>query len=281
MLSEHRAAVLGSPIAHSLSPVLHRAAYADLGLENWRYDAIEVADLAGLRAVFAGQWAGLSLTMPLKRLVAPLLDEVSDVARDVGAVNTVTFGPRGRMGDNTDVHGIVAALAEGGVTTLSAGAGCVLGGGATAASALAALSVMGDVAPVVVARDAARAGDVLAAATRLGLTPRLVTWAEAAPLVRAAAVVVSTVPASAGAAVVELLPRVAAGVLLDVVYDPWPTPAALAWRAAGGTAIGGFVMLLHQATAQVRLMTGRDPSVEVMRVAGLAALRLTSGSAGH
>ena len=190
--------MLGSPIAHSLSPVLHRAAYAHLGLERWRYDAIEVADLAGLREVLEGQWAGLSLTMPLKRLVTPLLDQVSDLARDVGAVNTVTFGPRGRVGDNTDVQGIVAALAEGGVTTLSPGAGCILGGGATAAAALAALSVLGDRAPMVVARDPARAAQALAAAERLGSTPRLVLWPDAGPVVRAASVVVSTVPASAG-----------------------------------------------------------------------------------
>lgn len=273
--------MLGSPIAHSLSPVLHRAAYADLGLEDWHYEAIEVADVAGLRAVLAEPWAGLSLTMPLKRLVLPLLDEVSDLARDVGVVNTVTFGRRRRFGHNTDVHGIVAALAEGGVTTLSPGASCVLGGGATAASALAALSALGDPAPVVVARDLARAGDVRAAATRLGATPRLVTWGEAAPHVRAASVVVSTVPASAHVGVVALMPRVASGVLLDVVYDPWPTSAALAWRAAGGTAIGGFVLLLHQAAAQVHLMTGHDPSVEVMRSAGLEALRPASGSASQ
>ena len=272
--------MLGSPIAHSLSPVLHRAAYADLGLHDWHYEAIEVADVAGLRAALARPWAGLSLTMPLKRLVAPLLDQVSDLARDVGAVNTVTFGPRGRVGHNTDVHGIVAALAEGGVNALSAGAGCVVGGGATAAAALAALSLMGDAAPVVVVRDLAHAGEVLAAATRLGLTPRLVTWAEAAPHVRAASVVVSTVPASASQAVVELMPTVAAGLLLDVVYDPWPTSAALAWRCAGGTAVGGFVMLLHQGAAQVYLMTGQHPSVEAMRSAGLTALRLTSGSTG-
>ena len=273
--------MLGSPIAHSLSPVLHRAAYADLGLERWRYDAIEVADLAGLREVLQGQWAGLSLTMPLKRLVTPLLDQVSDLARDVGAVNTVTFGPRGRVGDNTDVQGIVAALAEGGVTTLSPGAGCILGGGATAAAALAALSVLGDRAPMVVARHPARAAQALAAAERLGSTPRLVLWPDAGPVVRAASVVVSTVPASAGAAVVGLAPTVASGVLLDVGYDPWPTPAALAWEGAGGTSVSGFAMLLHQAVAQVRLMTGRDPSVEVMRAAGLAALRQRWGSTGR
>ena len=270
MLSTGRAAVLGSPISHSLSPVLHRAAYASLGLDRWTYEAIEVRDAVGLRAVLAGDWAGLSLTMPLKRLVQPMLDVVTDLARDVGAVNTVTFTPAGRVGHNTDVEGIVRALGEGGVTAVSPGAGCVVGGGATAASAIAALGALGDRAPVVVVRGATRATDLLAAARRLGLEPRLVAWAPE-PL-STARVVVSTVPASAGPMTAGLVPPSTDAVLLDVVYDPWPTALADAWRGAGGAVVGGFAMLLHQAVAQVRLMTGGDPSVSAMRDAGLAEL---------
>ncbi len=270
MLSAGRAAVLGSPISHSLSPVLHRAAYASLGLDRWSYEAIEVRDDAGLREVLAGEWAGLSLTMPLKRLVQPMLDVVTDVARDVGAVNTVTFTPEGRVGHNTDVEGIVRALGEGGVNTVAPGAGCVVGGGATAASAVAALAALGDRTPVVVVRDAARATDLLAAARRLGSAPRLVAW-EPGPLATAD-VVVSTVPASADGSVVSLVPSGTDGVLLDVVYDPWPTALADAWLTAGGAVVGGFAMLLHQAVAQVRLMTGGDPAVDAMRAAGLAEL---------
>ncbi len=270
MLSTGRAAVLGSPIAHSLSPVLHRAAYASLGLDRWTYEAIEVRDAAGLREVLEGEWAGLSLTMPLKRLVKPILDVVDDLARDVGAVNTVTFTAQGRVGHNTDVEGIVRALGEGGVTAVAPGSGCVIGGGATAASAVAALASMGDRTPVVMVRDAARASDLLAAARRLGSAPRLVAW-QPGPL-RTADVVVSTVPASAGGSVVGLVPAGTHAVLLDVVYDPWPTAVADAWRTAGGTVVGGFAMLLHQAVAQVRLMTGGDPSVDAMRAAGLAEL---------
>ena len=270
MLSTGRAAVLGSPISHSLSPVLHRAAYASLGLDRWTYEAVEVRGAVGLREVLAGEWAGLSLTMPLKRLVQPMLDVVTDLARDVGAVNTVTFTPAGRVGHNTDVEGIVRALGEGGVTAVAPGAGCVVGGGATAASALAALAALGDRTPVVVVRDIARATDLLAAAQRLGSVPRLVAW-EPGPL-RTAEVVVSTVPTSAGDSVVGLVPVATGGVLLDVVYDPWPTALADAWLAAGGAVVGGFAMLLHQAVAQVRLMTGGDPRVDVMRAAGLAEL---------
>lgn len=270
MLSPRRAAVLGSPIAHSLSPVLHRAAYASAGLSDWTYEAIEVRDAAGLRAVMTGQWAGLSLTMPLKRLVQPMLDDITDLARAVGAVNTVTFGASGRVGHNTDVEGIVRALGEAGVSALAPGAGCILGGGATAASALAALGALGDDAPAVVVRERGRAADLLVAAGRLGVTPRLADLGEALGALGSAAVVVSTVPASGGGVVA--VPAAVRGVLLDVVYDPWPTALALAWRRAGGTAVGGFTMLLHQAVGQVRLMTGAEPSVEQMRAAGLAAL---------
>ncbi|GAB3899596.1 hypothetical protein GCM10027612_59790 [Microbispora bryophytorum subsp. camponoti] len=112
-----RAAVLGSPIAHSLSPVLHRAAYAAMGLADWRYDAIECAEdgLADLVGGCGPQWAGLSLTMPLKRAVLPLLDTVSDLAVAVGGANTVVFRDGARHGENTDVYGIVQALAEAGV----------------------------------------------------------------------------------------------------------------------------------------------------------------------
>src|SRR3954465_4946696 len=86
-----RAAVLGHPTPHSLSPSLHRAAYAALGLDDWRYDAFDVTEegLPGFVADLDGPWAGLSLTMPLKQTVIPLLDHIEPLAQVVGAVNTV------------------------------------------------------------------------------------------------------------------------------------------------------------------------------------------------
>jgi shikimate dehydrogenase len=293
-----RAAVLGRPIGHSLSPVLHRAAYASLGLD-WRFDALEVGDDAELRALLDrcdadGDWAGLCLTMPLKKLVLPLLDEVSATATATGAANTVLFsqgapgpdvgGPAAaaarphRAGDNTDVLGIVEAVHEAGVATVSHGV--VLGGGATACSALAALSRLGATRASVIVRSVQRAGDVEATGARLGLQVDLVPWADAggagpsSTVVAGAPLVVSTVPAQAADDVVRLLDEVDAtgSVLLDVAYDPWPTPVAQAWERRGGTSVGGFAMLLHQAVEQVRLMTGRTPEVEGMRDAGLAAL---------
>ena len=168
MPDPRRAAVLGSPIEHSLSPVLHTAAYAALGLAHWSYTAIE-CDEAGLPALIAscdGQWAGLSLTMPLKRAVLPLLDRTEPLAVEAGGANTVVFAGGERHGYNTDVPGMVAALAEAGVTAPPGGT--ILGAGATACAALAALRATGLTSAVVLVRDRARAGDLLAAAGRLG-----------------------------------------------------------------------------------------------------------------
>jgi shikimate dehydrogenase len=262
-----RAAVLGSPIAHSLSPVLHRAAYAELGLP-WSYDAVEVSP-AGLAAFLDGldeTWAGLSLTMPLKAAVLPLLTSVSDLARGVGAVNTVLLPQR--RGENTDVPGMVAALTAHGISRL--GSAAVLGGGATARSALAALGPLTDTPVRVFARGPEREAELRAAAARLGLDVQVRHWADAARAVEAD-LVVSTTPASAGESRAGEWPR--ACVLFDVVYDPWPTALARAASAAGATVIGGLDLLVGQAALQVELMTGRAAPVEAMRRAGEAALR--------
>jgi shikimate dehydrogenase len=281
-----RAAVLGHPVGHSLSPVLHRAAYDALGLTGWTYRALDVEE-PGLPGFLddcqqEGGWAGWSLTMPLKRAVRPLLVRESDLARDVGAVNTVLVAPDGLEGFNTDVHGIVEALRERGVTPRGDGEpplrGVVLGGGATAASAVAALADLGCTDPVVHVRSAARAGDLTEAAERLGVRPVLTAFEATAMIatVREADVVISTLPAGVGDSLVPDGVAAAAGerrpVLLDVVYDPWPTTLAAAWSAAGAPVVGGFVMLVHQAYGQVHLMTALRPPVAEMRAAGEAAL---------
>ena len=199
-------------------------------------------------------WAGLSLTMPLKQAVLPLLDEVTDLARDVAAANTVVLRDGRRSGANTDVHGIVAALREAGVTTVRRPV--VLGGGATARSALAALAELGACEPVLVVRSPPT--DTLAAAERLGVRPTLASYDPA--VLRDCDLLVSTLPAGGADA---LAPYVAdVPVLLDVVYDPWPTPLA---AACLGTVVSGAAMLLHQAAAQVELMTGRSAPIRAMR----------------
>ena len=247
--------MLGRPIAHSLSPRLHRAAYAALQLD-WTYDAVDCGedDLRGLLDGLDGSWAGLSLTMPLKQAVLPLLDEVSELARDVAAANTVLLRDGRRSGANTDVHGILAALREAGVAT--AERPVVLGGGATARSALAALAALGAREPVLVVRS--KPHETLAAAERLGVRPVLAAYDPA--VLHGCDLLVSTLPAGAA----DVLAPQVAGVpaLLDVVYDPWPTPLAAACR---GTVVSGAAMLLHQAAAQVELMTGQAAPLEVMR----------------
>jgi len=273
-----RAAVLGSPIAHSLSPVLHRAAYAAMGLHDWRYAAIECPEdgLAGLIGGFGPEWAGLSLTMPLKRVVLPLLDTVSDLALAVGGANTVVFRDGARHGENTDVHGIVQALAEAGVSAPASAV--VLGGGATAASAIAALRETGLAEVTLVVRDPGRAEETLRVAERLGTTVTVRSFDDLDP---EADLVVSTLPSGAADALAERvaarLPEKAA--LFDVVYAPWPTPLATAVEARGRAVIGGLPMLLHQAVRQVELMTGRtDVPVEAMRAAGEAELARRAAS---
>ncbi|RKS04484.1 shikimate dehydrogenase [Nocardiopsis sp. Huas11] len=274
-----RAAVLGSPVAHSLSPVLHTAAYAAMGLDDWSYGLVECDEkwLASFLDGLGPEWRGLSLTMPLKRRALDLADEVTGLAEQVGGANTLVPRGRGWAAYNTDVTGIATALTEAGV-----GAPrdvVVLGAGATAASTLAALCELGVSAPVtVLARDTGRAGEVADAARRLGHP------LEVAPLADLGAhldvdLVVSSLPSGAADRYTEHLAASRAD-LFDVVYAPWPTRAATAVAARGGRVVGGFPMLLHQAVAQVRLMTGADDvPVAAMRAAGEAELERRAAAA--
>ncbi|GAA3308068.1 shikimate dehydrogenase [Streptomyces cinereospinus] len=270
-----RAAVLGSPIVHSLSPVLHRTAYQELGLTGWTYDRFQVDEegLPGFFAQLGPEWAGLSLTMPLKRAVIPLLDSISDTAASVEAVNTVVRTEDGRyVGDNTDIPGMVAALREHGIEQADSAA--VLGAGATASSALAALARICTGEVVVYVRSAARAAEMRQWGERLEAEVRIADWADAAegldhPLV------VATTPAGATDALAAAVPERPA-TLFDVLYDPWPTTLAARWSAYGGAVVGGLDLLVHQAVLQVEQMTGRAPApLDAMRKAGEHAL------AGH
>ena len=270
--------MLGSPVRHSLSPVLHQAAYDELGLAEWTYDAYDVdaAGLAGFLEGLDGSWAGLSLTMPLKAAVLTLLDRSSGLVRAVGGANTVLLGPDGRQGENTDVPGMVAALRERGVDGV--GWACVLGAGATAAAALAALQQLGESNPTVLVRDRGRATGLEEAAARLGVRPHVEEWSSTSlDALAGADLVVSTTPAGSTDALAETLPPRLAGMLFDVVYAPWPTPLATAWRQRGADVLGGLDLLVHQAVLQVALMTGRPVDVPalvpVLRAAGERALR--------
>lgn len=264
-----RAAVLGHPIGHSLSPVLHRAAYAALGLD-WDYQAIDLteAEVGPFLAAAAQEpeWAGFSVTAPLKSAVMPALAETSGLAGRVGAVNTIVRRPDATLaGHNTDVTGIVRALEE--VAAASPGLPLgIVGAGGTAAAALAAAVQLEADPVVVVARRPVVATALL---EQVGVSGEVVAIDQAATALALPRVIV-TLPGDAAATLVPDVPQ-APGVLLDVTYHPWPTSLASAWSARGGTVISGHRMLLWQAVEQVRLMTGLTP-VPAMEAALAAAL---------
>ena len=268
------AAVIGSPIEHSLSPVIHRAAWAQLGIDGWEYHRLEqdTDSLPGFIAGLGADCAGLSVTMPCKQAVMPLLDVIDPLASAVGAVNTVVPSSGVLAGFNTDVTGIASA-----VRRACSLAGCsapssalVLGARATASSALAALGELGITSSTVAARRFGGPGSVVAAASRLGVTIEQVLWSDAEAVDRAASsadLVISTLPASAADPLAERL-RVREGqILLDVVYSPRDTALRRAFESAGGVVAEGTDMLVFQAGAQVQLMTGRSPDTGVMREA--------------
>ena len=282
-VESRRAAVLGHPISHSLSPVLHQAAYRDLGLDRqgWSYTSVDVTEAA--LAEFIGsldaEWAGLSLTMPLKEAVLPLLDEVDSDAARVRAVNTVVFEGGQRRGYNTDISGLVGILSDAGVRE---GSAAVVGAGATARSAVAALTSVGVGTLDIVARRPDAAQELVDLAAARGADATWHGWpgagdaqAFATQQAMRANVVVSTVPAAAGAV---LLPPERPGLLVDVLYDPWPTPLARAWGQLDGAVVGGLELLVRQAVEQVVLMTGRLPDIDVMRRAGQVALDARAGA---
>lgn len=269
-----RCGVLGSPIGHSLSPVLHRAAYAELGLD-WEYDAHEVREdeLAAFLEGLDETWRGLSLTMPLKRVVVPLLDELTSRAEQAQAANTVILEAGRRTGHNTDIPGAVAAIRE--RTDLPLPTAVILGGGATATSTLLALADLGCSSVRLVVRDPSRVTETLDAAARHPARPmvEVLTFREASEAAASLrpAIVVSTVPADAQG---EAALRVAASasVVFDVLYDPWPTPLAKLAAAERLVLVSGLDLLVHQAALQVELMTGAKAPLDAMRAAGVAAL---------
>jgi len=274
------AAVLGHPIAHSLSPTLHNAAYQALGLDDWHYDAIDI-EPAGLPELLTEKllkrddWMGFSVTMPLKPEIVPWLlsRDVQDIGADIaisplvtatGAANTL-FRNKSKClcAENTDVYGIIAALREvvrhGPIEEIA-----ILGAGATAASALAAAQKLGAQQIVVYTRPGSASLPTLReVATRLGVTFLERELAATASELATYDAVVSTMPKHAADSIAADLKQVG-GVLLDVVYDPRPTELQSTWSALGGAIVGGERMLLHQAARQVELMTGQPAPLKAM-----------------
>lgn len=253
-----RAAVLGSPIAHSRSPQLHLAAYRALGLTDWTYDRIECTadELPSVVSGFGPEWVGVSVTMPGKFAALRFADERTTRAELVGSANTLVRTAGGWRADNTDVDGVTGAL---GPTT---GRAAVLGSGGTAPAAVVGLAQLGVRDVTVVARSREKAAPLVSLGERLGLDVR---WVELGTPLAGVDVVVNTLPADVAARHVATVAAVP--VLLDVVYDPWPTPLAAAVAEAGGRVISGLRMLLHQAYAQVEQFTGRPAPKEAMSAA--------------
>lgn len=256
-----RLAVLGSPISHSQSPVMHRAAYDVLGLD-WSYDAVEVASgtLQDFVDTLDETWRGLSLTMPLKREVLPMLSSQDGVVDLVGAANTVLFLDGELTGFNTDVFGITRAMSEFGLSRPTRA--CLLGAGATAASALVALAQCGVKSVDVYTRSPHKAGALAILATRLGVMLSIEDFSQGGAM-DPVDLLISTLPGDT-ALVREFSEEFRlATPLLDVAYDPWPTALAEHWHVVGGRAVSGLTVLLYQALAQVRVFTTGDAQLRL------------------
>lgn len=261
-----KAAVLGSPIAHSRSPQLHLAAYRALGLP-WTYERIECTaeQLPGLVDGLGPEWVGLSVTMPGKEAALAYATERTERAELVGSANTLVRIDNGWRADCTDVDGVLGALRGGGVEALSEAV--VLGAGGTARPALLALAELGAATVTIVARDAGRAASAVDLAQRLGLTATVIGFdpAEVGAAAARSGAAVSTVPPAAAAAVAEAVST--APVVLDAIYNPWPTPLAEAVAAAGHTVVSGLDMLINQAYGQVEQFTGHPAPRAAMAAA--------------
>lgn len=241
---------------------MHLAAYRALGLTAWTYDRIECTaeQLPSLVAGLGPEWVGLSVTMPGKFAALATASERTERAALVGSANTLVHTPTGWRADNTDIDGVIGALSTALVAPRRA---AVLGSGGTAPAAVFGLAALGVVDIAVIARNKDKAAALLDVGRRLGVDIR---WIElGAEHVPDLDVAVSTLPADIAAGYAHTITGVP--VLLDAIYDPWPTPLAAAVGARGARVISGLQMLLHQAVAQVEQFTGLPAPKEVMRQA--------------
>jgi shikimate dehydrogenase len=271
MSTGRRAAVCGKPIGHSLSPVIHSAGFAAAGLLGWSYTAIECAEaeLPDLVRGLGPEWAGLSLTMPLKAVGLAIAGSASPVATATGAANTLVRRPDGSWhADNTDVAGMVRVLTDAGLAAHPTVT--VLGGGGTARAALAAAAQLGTAEVTVVARRPSVLAELSSAADALGVRLTVVGWAEAAAAFDVDAVI-STVPKGAADELAGVVPWQPGMVLFDAIYDPWPTPLAAAATVRNVRVVSGLDLLLAQALGQFEQFTGVAPAPEAAMRAALSA----------
>lgn len=274
-MTARKAAVLGFPVEHSRSPQLHLAAYRALGLDDWTYDRIACTadELPSVVSGFGPEWVGVSVTMPGKFAALRFADERTERAQLVGSANTLVRTESGWRADNTDVDGVAGALDH----RRDLRRAIVLGSGATAPAAVVALAGLGVTDITVAARNKHRAARLLELGATLGARTHFADLADTnlidtnlidtslAGQIERAEVLVSTIPSEAAALYASSFAVVP--VLLDAIYDPWPTPLAQAVANAGGQVVGGLQMLLHQAYSQVEQFTGRTAPRQQMAAA--------------
>lgn len=260
MGSPQSCAVVGSPVSHSLSPAMHRAAYRELGLP-WTYEAIDLAE--GSLADFADRldptWRGLSVTMPLKREAALLAHRRSEDVSFLAVANTLVRESDGWSAANTDVSGAMNAWLASGVSQVRSLR--FLGAGATVASLALAASRLGAERVEVLVRDRSRADAAARIMQKLGLNVSV--GDIGAPIREHVDVVVSTVPGVAIAGREVEIAHSGTSVF-DAIYDPWPTRLASSSLDLGKTVVSGLDLLAHQAVGQIELMTGETVSPQVL-----------------
>jgi shikimate dehydrogenase len=264
--------IIGWPVSHSLSPAIHNAAFAALGLD-WVYVPLPVHPLqllpalTGLRAM---GFAGANVTMPHKAAVADLVDELSDDARRLHAVNTIVADGDRLRGENTDAPGFERFLKMDAGVDPAGRATLIMGAGGAGRACALALARSGVASITVAAREPARVADVATAVDGLGIDVRAVVF-DAAAAVDADLIVNATPLGARG----ETLPVPTIGpgaVVVDLLYHPAVTPLLVQARALGATAFGGVGLLLHQAALSFEIWTGQQPPLDVMSAAALAAI---------
>lgn len=260
-------AVVGSPIEHSKSPVIHQSAYRVLGLD-WSYSAVEVTEgrLRQFLETIDDSWQGLSVTMPLKVEATKLAKSLDPTAESTGITNTLLRYQEGWRGFNTDVYGIQMALEQ--PLKQSGMAVTVLGSGATAISAVFAVKTTNPSSEVtVVSRNRSAAKAIKQSAAEAGFRIKIRSFSFLALAVNRAGIVISTLPSGALDRYTTLVGnRFAAkprGVLLDVAYHPWPSKFASMWQSHSLPVVSGIEMLIFQAIAQVRVFTSGDLDEEL------------------
>lgn len=265
-----RGAVLGSPISHSLSPVLHRTAYEKLGVFG-RYQAIDVTSdhLGEFVSGLDESWTGLSLTMPLKEIVLKVADEVDDLAMRINSANTLVRSPKGWRALTTDVNGFSQALLSNGVTEFNKV--IILGSGATARAAAA--SCDGPNRQIMVIHRSPGREDAMRKCVQFAN----LVFADWGTELAEADLLINATPAGVADSYAERLPVLVHGVYFESLYNPWPTKMLAGWRASSGLGIDGLDLLVHQGIDQVELMTGKSVQravlAPVLRMACLAAMK--------